>query len=205
DFVRDGDLSYSPKKRITIPFDFPGFTLNTRSVKVFNDLYYFKARTAISRQKVHLDSFFYPLDAINQWNRIYGRRGFVQYQFILPKSESYSGMENILRKIAESGMASFLSVLKLHGQGNKNYLSFPMEGYSLALDFKIQPGLLDFLDALDKVVLRHKGRFYLTKDARLSKQTFERGYPDIDRFRSIRKQYGLDKKFQSLQSTRLGL
>ncbi len=205
DFIRNGNLNYKSKKRISIPFDFPVFTLNTKSVRTFNDLYYFRIRDSVSTQKVSVDSFFYPLDAIDQWNRIYGRKGFLQYQFVLPKAESYPGLKKTLATIAESGMASFLAVLKLHGPCNDNYLSFPLEGYSLALDFKMQPGLLDLLNRLDEIVLKHQGRIYLAKDARVSRETFEQGYPHIDKFRALRSALGLDKKFRSLQSQRLGI
>ena len=159
----------------------------------------------LSQQNVDIDTFFYPLDAINNWNRIYGKGGFTQYQFILPKDVSYEGLHEILSAIAQSGKGSFLAVLKLYGKANENYLSFPMEGYSLALDFKIEPGLFELLDHLDEIVLRYGGRIYLTKDVRVSKETFEKGYPLIEKFREFRKQHGMDKKFQSLQSKRVGI
>ena len=100
---------------------------------------------------------------MNNWNRIYGKKGFTQYQFILPKKDSYDGLFEILSAISNSGKSSFLSVLKLYGKENKNYLSFPMEGYSLALDFKINEEVFGLLDDLDKLVLKYNGRVYLTK------------------------------------------
>ncbi len=96
-------------------------------------------------------------------------------------------------------------MLKLYGRANDNYLSFPMEGYGLALDFKIEPGLFALLDTLDKVVVKYGGRIYLTKDVRVSKSVFEQGYPQIDKFRALRKKYKMDKKFNSLQSRRIGI
>ncbi len=104
-----------------------------------------------------------------------------------------------------SGRGSFLAVLKLYGPANANYLSFPMEGYSLALDFKIEKGLFKFLDRLDEIVLSYGGRIYLAKDARVSKKVFEKGYPQIDKFRALRKEYRMDEKFNSLQSRRVGI
>ena len=142
DFDDDGDLDYGIKKKLNIPFNFPSFALNTLSVKAFNWLYYGKVRKLVSKQKVDIDTFFYPLDAIDNWNRIYGKNGFTQYQFILPIETSYIGLEEILKSISSSGKGSFLAVLKLYGKANENYLSFPMEGYSLALDFKIEKGLI---------------------------------------------------------------
>lgn len=203
DFANDGDLEYKSKKKLTIPFTFPSFVLNNLSVKAFNRLYYAKAPEGISKQKVDIDTFFYPLDAIGEWNKIYGSGGFTQYQFILPKESSYEGLKEILSKIAASGKGSFLAVLKLYGKANDNYLSFPMEGYSLALDFKIEAGLFELLDLLDEVVVRYGGRIYLTKDVRVSRETFEKGYPHIETFRTFRKENNMDKKLQSLQSKRV--
>ena len=203
DFDDDGDLDYGIKKKLNIPFNFPSFALNTKSVKAFNWLYYGKVRKLISKQKVDIDNFFYPLDAIDNWNRIYGKNGFTQYQFILPLETSYIGLEEILKSISSSGKGSFLAVLKLYGKANENYLSFPMEGYSLALDFKIEKGLFELLDKLDEIVVKHKGRVYLTKDVRISKETFEKGYPLINKFRSLREKNKMTMKFNSLQSKRV--
>ena len=154
---------------------------------------------------MHFDDFFYPLDAIENWNRIYGKPGFTQYQFILPIEVSYEGLEKILSKISASSKGSFLAVLKLYGKANENYLSFPMEGYSLALDFKIESDLFPLLDELDDIVNHYKGRIYLAKDVRVSKENFELGYPQINQFRELRERYGMNKVFDSLQSQRLGL
>ncbi len=205
DFSNDGDLSYISKSKLTIPFNFPSFTLNNLTVRVFNWLYYNKVREKISKQKVSIDSFFYPLDSIDHWNRIYGKNGFTQYQFILPKESSYDGLQEILGMISDSGKGSFLAVLKLYGEANENYLSFPIKGYSLALDFKIEDDLFELLDRLDDVVNRYGGRIYLTKDVRVSKESFKKGYPMIEKFREYRKRMGMDKKFNSIQSKRVGI
>jgi FAD/FMN-containing dehydrogenase len=203
DFADDGELDYKAKKRLNIPFNFPSFALNNFSIKAFNWLYYNKAPSGISNQKVDIDTFFYPLDAIDNWNRIYGKGGFTQYQFILPKDVSFDGLQEILGAISKSKKGSFLAVLKLYGKSNENYLSFPLEGYSLALDFKIEDGLFELLDTLDELVLKYNGRIYLTKDVRVKKEIFEKGYPMIERFREFRKKHGMDTKFQSLQSKRV--
>lgn len=201
----DGNLKYGGGFKATIPFEFPTFALNNFSVKIFNMLYYSKAKSGISKQTVSLDSFFYPLDAIGHWNRIYGKNGFTQYQFVLPVKKSYEGLSKILSKIANSGKGSFLAVLKLFGKGNANWLSFPMEGYTLALDFKIESGLFELLDEIDKIVLDFGGRFYLSKDVRVSKETFEVGYNDISKFRDFRHNNKMSEKFNSLQSERIGI
>ncbi len=134
---------------------------------------------------------------------MYGRNGFIQYQFVLPKKTSYSSLEEILQLISRSSSVPPLAVLKLFGAGNKNYLSFPMEGYTLAVDFKIEKKLFKFLETLDKIILNNGGRIYLAKDARVNKEVFECGYPKIEKFRILRRKYDLDKKFNSLQSRRL--
>jgi FAD/FMN-containing dehydrogenase len=111
----------------------------------------------------------------------------------------------VLDRISASRRASFLAVLKSFGPANDNYLSFPMEGYTLALDFKIEPGLFDLLDTLDEVVLEAGGRLYLTKDVRMSAETFRRSYPRWPEMEALRRQYGADQVFNSRQSQRLEL
>lgn len=205
DFRDDGNLRYQAKSKPGIPFNLPGFSLNSWSIRAFNALYYGKASAGMSQKKVDIEQFFYPLDAIANWNRIYGKKGFVQYQFVLPKEASLAGMTEVLKRVSNLGKGSFLAVLKLCGAANDNYLSFPMEGYSLALDFKIEPGLFDLLDQLDQIVVQYGGRIYLAKDARVSKAVFEQGYSKIDQFRDIRQQFKMNEKFNSLQSLRVGI
>jgi FAD/FMN-containing dehydrogenase len=205
DFRDDGKLVYTNKQKHSIPFNVPSFALNNWSVRAFNSLYYGKVKERVTKQKVDIDTFFYPLDAIGHWNRIYGKKGFTQYQFILPKEQSYEGLKEILRAIADSGKGSFLAVLKLYGPANENYLSFPLEGYSLALDFKIEKGVFELLDKLDEIVVKYKGRIYLAKDVRVSKEVFEKGYPQIETFRQFRKEHKMDQTFQSSQSKRVGI
>ncbi len=206
DFENDSNLNYNDfSKKINVPFYFPPWTLNKYSVKSFNYIYYFINNMISDISKVHFDKFFYPLDAINNWNRIYGKNGFTQYQFILPKNNSYDGLMEILYEIYKSGLGSFLSVLKLYGKQNQNYLSFPIEGYSLALDFKIEGQLFDLLDKLDQIVVKYSGRVYLTKDVRMKKEIFYSSYDKIDKFLEIKKMIDPKNKLQSLQSRRIGL
>ncbi len=205
DFIDNGKFDYQTKKKRNIPFNLPSIALNTLSVRAFNCLYYRKVSDKISRRIVDIDSFFYPLDAFDNWNRIYGKNGLIQYQFILPKDASFDGLEAIINEIAGSGKGSFLAVLKLYGKANENYLSFPMEGYSLALDFNIEKGLFELLGKLDEIVLKHGGRIYLAKDVRVSKGVFEKGYPQINKFRELRGKHKMNEKFNSLQSQRVGI
>ena len=201
----EGPLKLAKKSKLAVPLNLPSFLLNSFSVNAFNTLYYHRIQQRITRAKQHYEPFFYPLDGILNWNRIYGKNGFVQYQFVLPKEAGLAGMTNILQRIARSGQGSFLSVLKAFGKENKNYLSFPKEGYTLALDFKLQPKLFELLDELDCIVLDHAGRIYLSKDAHMSAATFKQGYPQWQDFEAVRARYGADKIFQSLQSKRLGI
>ncbi|MET1256092.1 FAD-binding oxidoreductase [Aliikangiella maris] len=205
EFGCDDKLQYIPKEKVSVPLNFPSFILNKISMSLFNWFYYKKTKGRVSNKVVDIDSFFYPLDAIKYWNRIYGKNGFVQYQCILPKEKSFDGLTEILSKISNSKRGSFLAVLKLYGKANGNYLSFPMEGYSLALDFKIDKGIWHFLNELDEILKKYEGRVYLAKDARITKENFEQGYPLVDKFRTFRKKNQMDKVFQSLQSERLGI
>ena len=154
---------------------------------------------------MHYEPFFYPLDGIQHWNRLYGKNGFTQYQFVLPTGGSFEGLTTVLGRIAASKRGSSLAVLKTFGKGNTNYLSFPVEGCTLALDFKLDTGLFDLLNELDRIVLDYGGRVYLTKDVRMSAEMFKRSYPRWQAFMKVRKAFGADKVFHSLQSQRLGL
>ncbi len=203
--AREGDLNRRSKRQIVVPFDMPGKLLNRFTIKAFNTLYYHRVLQEKSLHTVHYESFFYPLDGLHQWNRLYGKNGFVQYQFVLPKLAGIEGMRAILEKISSSGRGSFLAVLKVFGKQNANFLSFPMEGYTLALDFKVEDGLFELLDALDAMVLDYGGRIYLTKDARMSDRTFKKSYVNWESFQELRERYGALGKFASRQSQRLGL
>lgn len=200
----DGMFSPMKKQVLSIPFNVPSLTLNPLTVKMFNSLYYERIR-ANKTKLVSFERFFYPLDAIGNWNRLYGKDGLLQYQFVIPKLAGRSGIKRLLSAIAESGVMSFLAVLKLFGEGNKHYLSFPFEGYTLSLDFKAHPKSLRLLDKLDELVLELGGRLYLAKDARMSESLFKSTYPDWFLFEEIRENYHASRKFSSLQSKRLGL
>lgn len=159
-------LRLKKKLQPTIPFYFPGFVLNALTVKIFNWLYYKKQSKKKVKNFIDYETFFYPLDAINEWNKIYGKSGFIQYQMVIPKEAGKEGMKRILETIAKSGNGSFLAVLKLFGKHNPEaYNSFPVEGYTLALDFKVNSKLKKLVDQLDSIVQEFGGRIYLTKDS----------------------------------------
>jgi decaprenylphospho-beta-D-ribofuranose 2-oxidase len=197
-------LTAKDKSLLTVPFHFPNFVLNGYTVKIFNALYYAKNYKKEMDSVVHYDGFFYPLDSILSWNKIYGTKGFVQYQFVLPLAVSKEGLRNILARINKMGMGSFLAVLKLFGEQD-DLISFPMKGYTLALDFPIRPGLFEFLDALDRVVAEYGGRIYLSKDARMNKDIFWKTYPHAHEFQTIIKKYDPEYRFNSYLSQRLML
>ncbi|VAW46421.1 Putative oxidoreductase [hydrothermal vent metagenome] len=199
------NFKISPPSKLAVPFTMPNSLLNALTVKAFNTLYYHKVRQKKSQRLAHYAPFFYPLDSIHNWNRLYGKNGFTQYQFVLPKDAGLEGLTKILTEIVDSKRGSFLAVLKVFGKQNANYLSFPIEGYTLAIDFKIDPTLFAFLDKLDQIVLDYGGRLYLTKDARMSEQTFKKSYPQWEQFQQIRHQYNAQDTFNSVQSKRLGL
>ncbi|MBW4092687.1 MAG: FAD-binding oxidoreductase [Proteobacteria bacterium] len=186
-------------------FDLPGFALNRWSVRAFNALYYRAGRPGTTW--VDLEPYFYPLDAILEWNRIYGRSGLFQYQCVLPLAASRAGLTALLDRIAASGAGSFLSVLKRFGNAPgpcPGLLSFPMAGYTLALDFRATEANLRLATELDAIVADHEGRLYLAKDARMHPDML-RFYPGLERFRAIRQAIDPTGKFASAQSRRLGL
>ena len=179
----------------TVPFSMPSFFLNRYSVALFNELYYGLHSSRPQETPKPLNDFFFPLDKIENWNLMYGRNGFAQYQFVLPKEASFDGLRAVLHQTGKAGLGSFLGVLKLLGAENRNMLSFPREGYTLALDFKINDKLFRFLDELDRIVLDHDGRINLCKDARMHPSVFRKGYPRHEEFSRLRTKYSMNKKF----------
>jgi len=132
---------------------------------------------------------------------MYGKAGFVQYQFVLPL-DAKQGLIEILERIADEGLGSFLAVLKVFGK-QESIISFPKEGYTLALDFPVRKGLLGFLDELDQLVLKYHGRLYMSKDARMKPEMLVAGYPELEHFKAIVKKYNPENKIRSVQSDRL--
>ena len=150
------------------------------------------------------DSYFYPLDAILGWNRIYGRKGFAQFQCALPLDRSEAGLTALLAEIAKAGSGSFLAVLKRLGKQDSAF-SFPMNGYTLALDFPVANKTLALLERLDRITIDHGGRFYLAKDSRMSAATLRASDTRIADFQAHRDSHGYTSRFTSAQSERLAL
>jgi len=187
-----------------VPFEFPNFALNSLSIRAFNAGYYAIHRGSGQHAMVGFDPFFYPLDSIHGWNRIYGKRGFVQYQCVWPPAESRAGLIETVEAIARSRRGSFLTVLKKFGP-QEGILSFPMPGYTLALDFAVDDGLFPFLDRLDEMVLKRGGRVYLANDARMKPEIFHAMYANLPRWQSIRAAADPNHRFSSSLSRRLAM
>lgn len=197
---------FAGKKRpkLSVPIDFPVFALNGLTVRLFNQLYYAAGKAKGRHAVVDWDSYFYPLDAIRDWNRIYGKPGFAQFQCALPLERSEAGLTALLEAISRAGLGSFLAVLKRFGEGGGG-LSFPMPGYTLALDFPVSERTRALFETLDRIVIAHGGRQYLAKDSRMSAATLSASDNRVEAFRAYRDASGAKPRFRSLQSERLGL
>lgn len=193
----------SSSKR-SIPFDMPSWLLNPWTVKAFNAIFYAYNKSKIQPFITDYNSYFYPLDGVDNWNRLYGKNGFVQYQFVVPSHGADTSLRRLLEELTQSRRASFLAVIKKFGNEGQGILSFPHEGYTLALDIPMSdPGLLDFLDHLDKLVLKYEGRLYLAKDSRLKPETFRAMYPRYAKWLQVKALCDPAWKFTSDLSRRL--
>lgn len=187
-----------------VPFDLPGLALNRYTVRAFNALYWQAGLRKQGTQLVDWDSYFYPLDAVLGWNRIYGRKGFLQFQCVLPDATARAGMTALLQAISASGQGSFLAVLKRLGAEGTG-ISFPQPGHTLALDFPATARAQALFDRLEAITLDHGGRFYLAKDARLSARILRAADNRIAPFAAARQAEGEAGHFASMQSDRLQL
>lgn len=202
--LRPNPLLLTEKKNRSIPFNFPGWALNPLSVSLFNGAYF--AAQAGKREAFISDyrSFFYPLDNILNWNRMYGSRGFIQYQCVIPDPNAFDALHLLLERISGSRHASFLAVLKRMGEASQGMLSFPTRGYTLALDLSLgDPTLLTLLDELDDIVIRHGGRVYLAKDARLKAGAFRKMYPRYGEWLAVKNKIDPTHSLSSSLSRRL--
>jgi decaprenylphospho-beta-D-ribofuranose 2-oxidase len=193
-----------PARRLRrMPFDLPSWVLNPLTVNAFNQLYYWTQGRKQAPFPADYDGYFYPLDAIADWNRLYGKKGFVQYQCVLPGA-AVDDMRCILEMLAASRRASFLAVLKRFGAAGKGMLSFPCPGYTLALDLPVKDaGLFELLDRLDEIVLAAGGRVYLAKDCRLAAATFRAMYPRYNEWLAVKRAVDPGNRFSSSLSRRI--
>lgn len=188
--------------KLKVPFFLPSFALNGISVRLLNRVIAFVQNSP--KEFVHYEKFFFPLDAINDWNKGYGKRGFIQYQFVIPEENGKKNLTEILEMIAGSGCTPFLNVFKRMGEG-QGILSFPFKGYTLAIDFPMTKELRSFTPKLDAKVLSAGGRLYLGKDALLHESTFKAMYPQHEEWLAIKRKYDPGNRFSSNISRRLGL
>jgi decaprenylphospho-beta-D-ribofuranose 2-oxidase len=188
-----------------VPFHAPGFALNPLTVRLFNAAYYARHPDR-EGQLCHYEPFFYPLDVLGNWNRIYGRRGFTQYQVVFEPKRSRAGLVALLETIASSGRASFLAVLKSFGAPSGGLLSFPTNGHTLALDIPNRgAGFAQFIGRLNHITLQHGGRVYLAKDAFLDAPSFRSMYPAAQRFIAVKRAVDARGCFTSSLARRIEL
>jgi len=179
-----GALTRSKPARLAFPFDLPQFALNRLSMKAFNTLYYHRQRGRHKSGPVDYEPFFYPLDSVLRWNRMYGKQGLLQFQNVLPHEGGREGMLEMLKAITKSGLASFLAVIKFFGDvPSAGMMSFPRPGPMLALDFPIRRNVsFALVDRLARITLDHGGRMYSAKDARMTPEQFQAFYPQWQEF-----------------------
>ncbi|CAM5263846.1 FAD-binding oxidoreductase OS=Streptomyces alboniger OX=132473 GN=CP975_21680 PE=4 SV=1 [Streptomyces alboniger] len=203
--ARRAPLAFRPGRLPAAPSFVPEGLLGKASVGLFNELWYRKAPRWRTGELQKISTFFHPLDGVPHWNRVYGRGGFVQYQFVVGYGKE-EALRRVVRRISERGCPSFLAVLKRFGDGDPGWLSFPMPGWTLALDIPANlPGLGAFLDELDEEVAAADGRVYLAKDARLRPEMLAGMYPRLDDFRALRAELDPRGVFRSDLSRRLAL
>ena len=201
---RGEPLAFSAKPMASTPDLFPSGLLNRRTIAIANEVWYRKTPAA-HHHLATIGGFFHPLDGIRDWNRVYGKAGFLQYQFVVPFSADVT-FRRMVERISRVQAPSFVSVLKRFGEGSPGYLSFPAEGWTLALDFPTGTPRLDrLLNWLDEQVLSEGGRVYLAKDARLAPAHLSAMYPRLDDFREVRAKVDPHGVFVSDQSRRLAL
>jgi FAD/FMN-containing dehydrogenase len=179
-----GDLKKSKEPKLVFPLDAPAFALNKLSISAFNTVFFHKQRKKHVVTKQDYEPFFYPLDAVLKWNRMYGKRGLVQFQFAIPWEHAKEGTIAILQEITKSGLASFLAVLKTFGDvPSLGMLSFPLSGFMFALDFPIKPGItFPLMQRLGDMTKEYGGRLYPAKDACMTPDQFKAFYPDWEKF-----------------------
>ncbi len=189
-----------PKKRLRVPLDFPAWVLNPLSMRLFNVLYFWKQIPKTKRGLVHPESFFHPLDAILDWNRIYGRRGFTQHQSVIPEA---SGVRRFLDLLTRLGAASFLCVIKDCGAEGSGMLSFPRPGTSIALDIPVRRDTVDVVARLNECVIEEGGRVYLAKDSFTTAAHFRAMEPRLGAWLEARRRFDPEERLGSAQSARL--
>jgi decaprenylphospho-beta-D-ribofuranose 2-oxidase len=186
-----------------VPFVLPGFVVNPLTIRAFNGLYYNVHPRTMRRGIVHPESFFHPLDVIGEWNRLYGPRGFTQYQCVLPDSAGPGAARRFLERLTKLGGASMLCVIKDCGEEGVGVLSFPKRGISIACDIPVRDGTQGLVDALNETVAAEGGRIYLAKDNFTRREHYVAMEPRLPDFDRIRRRWDPDGHLRSVQSMRL--
>ena len=193
-----------PKTGIPVPIEFPGFVLSVPSLRAFNTAFFHQHRPRHRSRIQHPQPFFYPLDTFLNWNRIYGPRGLVQYQCVLPADEDPDCVERFFETLTARRGASFLTVIKDCGPEGKGMLSFPKRGISVALDLPRRPDRTQALvDALNEIVIAAGGRIYLTKDALTRPEHLRAMEPRLNAWLEVRRKWDPEGRLRSAQSVRL--
>ena len=197
-------LAFDAPHLFDVPDVFPNGLANKLDFTIVSKAYYYKTPKRGRNLVQNLTQFYHPLDLVGEWNRLYGKAGFCQYQFLIPP-DAIEEFKKLIRTIQGSGHYSALNVLKFSGPGNRAPLSFPDEGWSVALDFPYKRGLAEFLESLDKRVTEFGGRGYAAKDSRMSAPTFHSMYPRIAEWIEVRRRVDPDGVFVSDMARRLEL
>ena len=202
---RAGALRFDPLARAQVPVTPPSGLLNALTATAFNEVWFHKSPRTRVGQRQTMATYFHPLDAVGAWNRLYGPRGFVQYQLAVPFGAE-DALRDVLGRLSQGRVASFVPVLKRFGPGDPGPLSFPLEGWTLAVDLPVgPPSLGPFLDGLDELVAGVGGRVYLAKDSRLRPELVETMYPRLPEWRNVRARVDPAGALASDLSRRLGL
>jgi len=188
---------------VSVPFEFPSFVLNRYSVRLFNAAYFRHVPETGRVRRISTNKFLFPLDAIHNWNRMYGRSGVFQFQCVVPVTDGRRAISALMEAIVRSRGASFLAVLKYMSRTGRGMLSFPMPGFTLALDFPRRRETRDLIERLHDIVLSYGGRIYLAKDSCLSPEKFDRMYPEGERFKTVLQRIDPNGIMQSDMSRRL--
>ncbi len=191
------------RRSVPLPIDLPNSVLNPAVIRLFNAAYYHRVPAGRTRSIVSPESFLYPLDAIESWNRGYGRRGFIQYQCVLPEAGVRQSIRRFMDLVAGHGRASFLSVIKDCGAEGIGTLSFPMPGISVALDIPYDGVTQALVDQMNRFVIEQGGRIYLAKDALTRADDFRSMEPRLSRFLDVRRRWDPEGRIRSAQSVRL--
>ena len=205
EFIDDGGFELAPVRQLSVPFAMPRGVMNAPAMRLFNEAYFRRVPAKGRTRTAPIDRFFYPLDSLANWNRMYGRPGFDQFQCVIPDEAAPSGLRRLLEAVTQPAGVSFLAVLKTLGSEGRGYLSFPMRGFTLTLDVPRRRSSAALFARLEAITFDHGGRVYLAKDAMLSAETFRRMYPRHGQFVDVLARVDPAGRMRSAMASRLGL